>query len=454
MKREMTAPEGGFYSALDAETNGEEGRFYVWTDSAISKALTDGADTALFKKVYGLDGQANFEGRYHILTLPKSYEDIAREQKVSEHQLASQLAASKQKLLEARSQRPRPFLDTKVLTAWNGQMIAGFAVAGQALEQREYVDTAARAADFILKNLRTPEGRLLRTYGAAPGQAPAAKINAYLDDYAFFIHGLLCLHDATGDNRWLQLAQSLTDDMVKYHLDSDNGGFFYTANDHEKLFARTKAQYDGVQPSGNSVAARNFARLWLKTGNVRYRELAEKTIKVFSANLKANPTGLATMAEALALFLDSSDKSQDTSAAKDSTDKATKPKKSEAVVKIEASATKPDDNLRQTVTVSITIDKSWHLYANPVPADFPGIPTTVTVEARGKALDANVEYPRGTLIKDKVLGDYYVYEDKVKLRASVKRTKGDTSSLNVIVKIQACNEKQCLLPSMVKVDVP
>jgi len=345
-------------------------------------------------------------------------------------------------------------LDTKVLTAWNGQMIAAFAAAGQALEQREYIDTAARAADFILKNLRTSEGRLLRTYGAAPGQPPTAKINAYLDDYAFFIHGLLCLHDASGDKRWLEFAQSLADDMVKYHLDSDNGGFFYTANDHEKLFARTKDQYDGVQPSGNSVAARNFVRLWLKTGNVRYRELAEKTVKVFSANLKANPASLATMAEALALFLDSSDKSQDNSAAKDSAEKANKPKKSEAVVNIEASTTKPDDNLRHHVKVSITIDKSWHLYANPVPADFPGIPTTVTVEAQGKALNANVEYPRGTLIKDKVLGDYYVYEDKLKLRAGVKRAKGDMSSLNVIVKIQACNEKQCLLPSMVKVDVP
>src|SRR6266849_2013486 len=220
VKREMTAPAGGFYSSLDAETNGEEGRFYVWTDPEISKALTDGADTALFKKLYGLEGQANFEGRYHILTLPKPYEDIAREQKVNEDQLASRLAPSKQRLLEMRSQRPRPFLDTKVLTAWNGQMIAGFAAAGQALEQREYIDTAARAADFILKNLRTSDGRLLRTYGAAPGQAATAKINAYLDDYAFFIHGLLCLHDASGDNRWLELAQSLADDMVKYHLDS------------------------------------------------------------------------------------------------------------------------------------------------------------------------------------------------------------------------------------------
>jgi len=169
--------------------------------------------------------------------------------------------------------------------------------------------------------------------------------------------------------------------------------------------------------------------------------------------LKANPAGLATMAEALALLLDSSQKPGDDTATKDATEKENKPKKSESVVKIEASASKPDNDLRQTVTVSIVIDESWHLYANPVPADFPGIPTTLTIEAQGKAIDAKVEYPRGKLVKDKVLGDYYVYEDKVKFKANVKRAKEDNSSLKVIVKVQACNEKQCLLPGTVKVNV-
>jgi uncharacterized protein len=455
VKRDMTAPEGGFYSALDAETNGEEGRFYVWSDEEIADALGNGVEAKLFKKIYGLDKQANFEVRYHTLTLPNPLDQAAREQEVSEDQLASRLAPRKQKLFDVRSKRPRPFLDTKVLTAWNGQMIAGFATAGQILERREYVDSAARAADFIFQNLRTSEGRLLRTYGAAPGQAPSAKINAYLDDYAFFIQGLLCLHDASGDARWLEQAQNLTEIMVKYHLDKDQGGFYYTADDHEKLFARAKDQYDGAQPSGNSVAARNLVRLWLKTGNARYRELAEKTIKAFSANLKANPTSMPTLAEALALYLDARDDPR--KKLSESGDSASgnekKPKKSEDVLKIEASAAKPDADLRQTVTVSIAIDKSWHLYANPVPADFPGIPITLTLEVQGKALDAKVEYPRGKLVKDKILGDYYVYEDNVKLRASVKRAKGDMSSLTAVVKVQTCSEKQCLLPSTVKIGV-
>jgi uncharacterized protein YyaL (SSP411 family) len=459
VKREMTAAEGGFYSALDAETNGEEGRFYVWTDDEISDALGSG-NAILFKNVYGLDKEANFEGRYHILTLPNSLDQVARAQQISEEQLISRLTPEKQKLLQIRAKRPRPFLDTKVLTAWNGQMIAGLAVAGQVLERKEYVESAARAADFILTNLRTSDGRLLRTYGAAPGQAPVAKINAYLDDYAFLIHGLLCLHDASGDARWLEQAETLTDVMIKYHLDDDRGGFYYTARDHEKLFARAKDQYDGVQPSGNSVAAHNFVRLWLKTGKARYQELAEKTIKAFSANLKVNPTSMTAMAEALAIYLDARDHPQQTGskpgdnpAGQGHSGSEKKPKKSEDVVKIEVSTTKPDRDLRQTVTVAIAIDKTWHLYANPVPADFPGIPTALNIEIQGKVLDADIVYPRGKLVKDKVLGDYYVYEDKVKLQATVKRTKGDTSPLSAIVKVQACSDKQCLLQSTVKVGV-
>ncbi len=455
VSREMTSPEGAFYSALDAETNGKEGRFYVWTDQEISDALGDDSDADLFKTVYGLAGKPNFEDRYHILTLPKSLEEIAKEKNLGAEQLEVRISNSRQRLLEARSKRPRPFRDTKVLTAWNGQMIAGFATAGQVLERKEYVETAARAADFILNNLHNTHGRLLRTFGAAPDQKATAKIIAYLDDYAFFIHGLLCLYDADGNPRWLKSAQSLTDDMIKFHLDNDHGGFFYTANDHEKLFARAKDQYDGAQPSGNSVAARNLVRLWSKTGESRYRDLAERTIKAFSGNLQANPTSLATMAQALALYLDARDQEKSKSPLPDTTpSKNDKPKKSDAVVKIEASATKPDADNKQTVSIAINIEKPWHLYANPVPADFPGIPTNVTIEANGKSIDAKIDYPQGKLVHDATLGDYHVYEDQVKIQASIKKAKDDKSPLSVIVKVQACSDKQCLLPSTVKVKVP
>jgi len=296
--RELTSPEGAFYSALDADSDGIEGRFYVWTAKEIDAVLTSKADADLVKKVYGADGPPNFEEQYHILLLAG----------VPDEATEKHLAPLRQKLFEARAPRVRPFLDTKVLTAWNGQMIAGYAVAGQFLEEPKYTAAAARAADFLLTKLRTKEGRLLRTYSARPGAAAEAKLNAYLDDYAFLIHGLLCLHDATKDKKWLDEAVALTDVMVKYHADEKGGGFFYTSKDHEKLFARGKDQYDGAQPSGNSVAALSLVRLGQKTGDARFRTLARKSLQAFALALQENPGGLTTMAEALALYVDSEKK--------------------------------------------------------------------------------------------------------------------------------------------------
>jgi uncharacterized protein YyaL (SSP411 family) len=305
LAREMTAPAGGFYSALDAETAGEEGRFYVWTDKELQKALPQKNNLDLAKKIFGVADAPNFEAKYHIFTRRVPLTDAARDLKLSEDQVQKRLEEVRAMLFKARAARPQPFLDTKILTAWNGQMIAGYVAAGQALEEPKYLAAAARAADFVLKELRTKEGRLLRTYATQPGRPTgAAKLNGYLDDYAFFVHGLLALHDATKEQKWLDAAKALTDTMVKYHADEENGGFFYTSNDHEKLFARAKDQYDGAQPSGNSVAARNLVRLWVKTGDERYRALAEKTFKAFAGALKANPAGATYLAAALGTYLD------------------------------------------------------------------------------------------------------------------------------------------------------
>jgi uncharacterized protein YyaL (SSP411 family) len=296
--RELTSPDGAFYSALDADSAGAEGSFYVWTDDDIDAVLTNAADASVVKKVYGADGEPNFEGKYHILVLAK----------VPDEETEKRLAPLRQKLLDARAKRPKPFLDTKALTAWNGQMIAGYAVAGQLLDEPKYTAAAAEAAEFVLTKLRTKEGRLLRTYGTRPGAAAEARLNAYLDDYAYLIHGLLCLHDATKDKKWLDEAKALAEVMEKYYADDKGGGYFYTSSDHEKLFARGKDQYDGAQPSGNSVAARDLIRLWQKTGEEKYRAQAEKSLKAFAPALKDNPGALTTMAEALALYLDAEKK--------------------------------------------------------------------------------------------------------------------------------------------------
>jgi uncharacterized protein len=306
--QELTSPDGGYWSALDADSDGSEGRFYVWTADEIEAALGNKEDAKLFRQIYGAESAPNFESKFFIFTQPVPLSERAAALKLTEDELEARLVPLRKKLFEARSKRARPFLDTKVLTAWNGQMIAGAALAGQALGDKASVESAARAADFVLKNLRTPDGRLLRSWGAAPGQKPAARVAGYLDDYAYLVHGLLCLHDVTGDKRWLDEAKALTDTMIKYQDDPKSGAFFYTSNDHEKLFARTKDQFDGAQPSANSVAARNLVRLWTKTGDDKYAKLADRTFQALAGPLKANPAGLTALADALGLYLDAKKK--------------------------------------------------------------------------------------------------------------------------------------------------
>src|SRR5262249_7782221 len=228
--REMTSPEGGFYSALDADSEGEEGRFYVWTPKDLEAALPDKSDLALARAVYGVDRGLNFENKYSILTRNEPLADVAAKQKLTVEQLEAKLKTVREKLLTVRAKRERPFLDTKVLTAWNGQMIAGFAVAGKGLKEPKFTAAAKKAAEFVLTTMRNKDGRLYRTYLSDNGKPGTAKLNGYLDDYAFFIHGLLALYDATGEARWLNDAKALTDLMLKWHWDKDGGGFFYTSH--------------------------------------------------------------------------------------------------------------------------------------------------------------------------------------------------------------------------------
>lgn len=299
VERELTSPQGGFYSALDAESEHEEGKYYRWTKEEL-QTLLSAEEFAFASAIYGFAGEPNFDDKYYCLQLSESLSSTAKQQKLTDAQLQTRLAPIKAKLLASRAKRPRPLTDDKILTANNGQMIRGFADAGRILKQPHFVEVASKAADFVLNHLRTKEGRLLRSY--AKGQA---KLNAYVEDYAFLVDGLLALHAATGDQRWLKEAETLTQKQIELFGDEKQGGFFFTATDHESLLARVKEFNDNVQPAANSVAAMNLLVLAERLKEPKYRELAERTIKASGGLLERSPISSPQLAVAVAKWLDS-----------------------------------------------------------------------------------------------------------------------------------------------------
>ena len=454
VKREMTSPDGGFYSALDADSNGTEGEFYVWTPEEIEKAIGNKTEIALLRAIYNVGNAPNFEEKFFILRLNRPFEEIAKEQKMSAEELGKKLAAIKTKMMAFRAKRERPFLDTKILAAWNGQMIAGYAKAGEILKEPEYIKTAVRAADFVLKNLRTKEGRLLRTYSKTADGKFEAKLNGYLDDYAFFIHGLLNLHDASGDSKWLDEAKKLADVVIKWHNDGDKGGYFFTSSDHEKLFARPKDYYDNAQPSANGVFVRDLIRIGKKTKDDEYRKLAEKTIRQFAGVVRSNPSSVPGMCLALHMYLDAKG---ETPQKKDEKKKGPPPitgmETTEDVVKYTASLSPAKDG-KHVATLSIAISAPWYIYANPVGSkQFAGNATTVTIRGNGKIIPADIEYPKGAVLKTEGLEDLQIYENEVTIKAVIPAT---TEPLEIAVKLQACSKGDkgvCLLQTTLKMTV-
>ncbi|MFM9117968.1 MAG: hypothetical protein ACKOU6_17595, partial [Planctomycetota bacterium] len=241
----------------------------------------------------------NFEDEYYVPQLEQSLADHARASSLSETTLERELAPIRSKLLSARNRRPRPLTDTKILTSWNGLMIRGLADAGRVLKDEQYLTAAREAAQFVLDKLRTPDGRLQRTFGA--GQA---KLNAYLDDYAFLVDGLIALHQATGERVWLQAADELTARQIELFWDDKQGGFFFTSNDHESLLARAKDVTDGAEPAGNSVAASNLVYLARVLPREEYRERARRTMETASLLWMTAPSAVPRLALAVASYLE------------------------------------------------------------------------------------------------------------------------------------------------------
>ncbi len=292
--REMTSPEGGFYSTQDADSEGEEGKFYVWSAAETAETLRD--DAYLFNLTYGVTDRGNFEGK-NILFLARDVEEVAAEAGVDVDAARARIERGRRLLFERRSARVWPSRDEKILTAWNGLMIRAMAEAARALGRDDYRVAAVRAAEFISSKLGH-NGRLLRTY-----KDGTAKLNGYLEDYACFADGLLALYRATFDPRWYEAARGLIEAMVTWFWDDAAGGFYDTSHDHEPLVARPRDFYDNATPAGNSVAAEVMLRLAGYTGDDTLRERARKILAPLAEAMAQQPLAFGRLICALDLFL-------------------------------------------------------------------------------------------------------------------------------------------------------
>ena len=278
--REMQAPAGGYYSTLDADSEGEEGRFYRWQLAEVRRLLGDD-EYAVISRHYGLDRPANFDGAWH-LRVCRGLEDIATELHIDVDRTRDLLDSARQTLFAAREHRVRPARDEKMLTAWNGLMIKGMAVAGRRLGRGDFVRSAEAALDFVREQLWVG-GRLLAT--CKDGKA---HLMAYLDDYAFLADGVLALLAVRWRDDDLRLAIALADALLE-HFAAPGGGFYFTADDHEQLIQRPRPWMDEATPSGNGIAAQVLLRLGYLLGNGRYIDAAEQTLRAAWQDMQALP---------------------------------------------------------------------------------------------------------------------------------------------------------------------
>ncbi|MDX1507166.1 MAG: thioredoxin domain-containing protein, partial [Woeseiaceae bacterium] len=296
MQDDMLAGNGGFFSTRDADSEGEEGKYYVWTPEQV-QALIDADTWPLFAARYGLDQPANFEGHWH-LSVRRSIEDIAKDHGKKASEVSAMIDAARRTLLAERATRVPPGRDEKQLTSWNALAIRGFAIAGQALERSELVDAAAAAVDFIESTLYV-DGRLLAVYKDGRARFPA-----YLDDYAFLLDAILELLQARWSSDHLQFAIALADTLLEQFEDRTDGGFWFTASDHEALMHRPKPLADESVPSGNGIAAYALQRLGFVLGESRYLVAAERTQRAAWQAISEYPHGHVSLLAALEEYLE------------------------------------------------------------------------------------------------------------------------------------------------------
>ena len=452
--RDMLDKDGAFHCALDADSEAVEGKFYLWSRPEILEVLGE-KEGELFCRAYGVEKAGNYREEstgqpsqgLNILYLPRSIDMTAKVEGFSPNELHARLAEDRDRLLDRRNRRPWPQKDDKVLTSWNGLMIASLAYAGQQLPDPRYTRTAIQAAEFLLGVMRK-DGRLLRSYRDGQAGTPA-----YLEDYACLADGLLELHEATGDNRWLEESQRLMDVLIEHYHDRSAGGFFFTADDQEELLARSKDPFDKAIPSGNGMAGRVLLRLAKLTGQARYMSLARGTLEAFLSYMDRAPQGTQTLILDTAMYFDqASNAPQIHSEAPDAISR-------ENPVTLEAfiSRTKVAPGRAFELAVRLTVDQGYHVNSSS-PLQNYLIPTRLLLRPSPAAQPGEVTYPQGKQILLPFLDEpLSIYDGAVWMTIPVTvpvDAKPGHIDLLLDVHLQPCSNQQCLPPQKQTLTIP
>jgi len=452
--REMTSPDGAFYTAFDAEVDAQEGLSYLWTADEVEGVLAGFSrnDVKVFLDTYGLSAGPNFADPHHgtgqpdknILHLPTPLASVAKKLNVTEEELDARLEPMRQALYAKRRTRKQPLLDTKILTSWNALMVRALAVAGQALGERRYVEAAARAARFLLDRHRLGDGTLVRTSrpDAAAGNTP---ISAFLDDYAFLARGLLALHRATDDDAWREHASRLVDTMNDKFRDAQDGGYYFTAADATDLIVRQKTASDSPLPSGNAVAVTVLTEL----GDA---DAARRVLAVFAQPLEDQGEGMSSMIQAALTYLGAGHAPFTVSSESGRVDGENLPtpdQRAKAAVELSAEWASATE-----LRVSVKVLDSFHLNANRAAQGM--IPTTLAMSGgRGVVLAADTEYPPGEERRFAFAPEpIRVYEGTVTIVVRLAEAPAAGVRIRATLTFQPCTEDACLAATAVTIDVP
>ena len=449
LSREMIDAAGGFYSAIDADSEGKEGKFYVWAADEILDLL--GADQSdLFIEAYGIKPKGNWQDEAtgepeptNVPYLPRPLDELAKLRGVSTEELRHALDSARQKLLAVRETRIRPHRDDKLLVSWNGLMIGALAEAGAAMNESRYLDAAGRAAQFILDTMIQPDGQLQRVYRMGQAKQPG-----YLDDYAYFADGLIKLHRAAKDPRWLDAARQIAGQMVQRFADIPRGGFYFTSAVHDEMILRSKNPHaGGNQPHVNGIAASVVMQIGQLDRHAEYLTLAENTVRLFAGQIAEYPMGNEELILVAIGLMDAGALERDAGAAPMATE-------GQPPLYIEAFVAERDVDLI-TLSVRITIDPPYHIYG-PAVDDASLTATTVTLaEADGVEL-GDVTYPQTEPMTDPVADrDIPTYRGSIAITVRLKLTGQTPADVAAMLRVHAqpCDDRACLKPQTVNLRI-